>query len=566
MTWQTKNWSTEDAAINGWGTEVWDDGSDAPVVGVTLQFVGSIVYPQDTFHLRSALIGGSLSRAWASVVVGGTRYVGSFRHEGSGANAVTWNSSLAGAEHAYVDLDDGEVTAEEAAAAWASEINTLAGINCTVNGSQVFVPNGSDILIGAAMEPDETLRGMRGFQRSNFGGAPSTATTYGPVNGTGSVHLTAPASTGRIIGVYAFDTTGSGAMRMGIADGPAYSTTPAAFSNGQEGLTTLSAGGLRLLILSEPQAMSANANKWISFRASGGTEAMGIRNHVGSTPTGQGDLVTNERLLVSQTTSNPATPIYTAGAYTHANPAAGSPFQVYTAVGFLYEIPTAGEYVGDGGLARWIGFHGPNNMGTPVTLGAAEGLDELSDTMRMPIPWDCSILAYRQSLANNAADEDVGLAFYDWTGIDISVYPAPAQAPLLLASGPMGASPGAGMKRFDLPEPLVLSGVSMVGVAATCGNVDGVTPIDTIAVFADEEGAAGAWLTGWVDQATQWSDQADRGGNGVNTQYLAIPGNQPFGDPTPDWPDPFQPHATDFTAGNQPRTSILVRRYGMSAV
>ena len=205
---------------------------------VTIQFVGSEAYDITYFNIRRGLVGGRLSRAWASIVQGGARYVVSFRHEGSAANAVTWNPGLlAGASHAFADLADGDVTAAAVASAWATEMTGLGVQGVSTDGDTVTVANASGFLTGAGFDIDENTRGIWGKQRAVFTSADADGFTS--LNATSSVHVVAPATAGRIIGVYGRVT---GTVRMGVASGPAHSATPATFTNGAEALATAGPG------------------------------------------------------------------------------------------------------------------------------------------------------------------------------------------------------------------------------------------------------------------------------------------------------------------------------------
>jgi len=550
--------------------------SVAPLPTLTFTFPESTSFAGTNIrrvNMRNALGGGSMSRAAAGFTQGGTFYAVDFSHEGSGANCVTWNTSFAGATRGQAALSTGTQTAATVAAAWVTAMGLLGATGISRVDNVVTVVNATAKVVGASMPADhESLRGMWGAQRHDFGGAPSAATgqaTMGPVV---SVHSTGPAAAGRIIGVYALTSGGAADIRMGIADGPAYSTTPAAFSNGVEGVTEEN-NGIRLFMLPEPMARTAAADKWISFRASdSGNPTIGFRQHSDS-PTGQGDLTTSEQVLSNDDGVNdPATAIYSSGAYTHANEI--GPFSVYSMVGYLYETPVGGEYPADGGFEARYGYHGAYDNGSPSTVGPST-LDALTETFRMVIPWDCNVVSCYEALADNAADEDSGLAFYDFDLVTLADVPFTESAPLLYDHGPMGASSGGGYKSATLATPLAITAGQVLGVAINHGNDDGVTPADTITTNWDPPGTAGAYLSGWGSQSEglqgrEWSDMADSEDVTPSlAQYLTLTaGEMPVADPDAVWPDPFEPDpdpgSTDLLPNNQFRMGLRLSRTGIT--
>ena len=528
-----------------------------------LTFVESIVFPIDDFHLRRGLIGASCSRAWASVESEGVRRVVSIRHQGSGANAANWETQLSGAMHAYADLPDGDATAAEVAEAWATAMEGL-GMSCVVDGAEVTVANSSALLVGSPMTYNPALRGMWGAQRNFDGTMAVTPNNDGAMGGIGSVHIAGPSSAGRIIGVY-IRAGGSGAVRLGVANGPVHSATPTAFSGGVEGVAANS-GGLRLLRLAEPMAMSASSNKWINFVGAGGGDPALRYRLPGDAIEGNGDLTIGETLLFSSNSSDPNTPIYTAGAYTHSNPAGGSPYSIYSFVGFIYEISVAGSYPGDGGIVTAIGTHTTATAGTPTATIAAD-MDAETFGMRHLIPWDCSVTAVDVSIAANAPDEDLGLAFYSFGDV---VAPSVEGATLLRDVGAYGVA-GTGYQRHTLATPLPVTAGTILAVYFNAGNDDGSTPTDTISVNYDPDtGNALLWSTAWIDDGRTWNDMDPTGGGGygVLTEYRtrgAFGGLMPEADPSATWPANFLVDGSDDNSvRNHLRHRLYVERAGIT--
>lgn len=528
---------------------------------VQLVFPASTDFPQDIFHLRRAFVGGSLSRAWVAVNRDGSTYAVSIDHEGSRANPVTWESELAGASHAYATLGAGDQTATQVGTAVCSAFATL-GINECVNASgTVTITDVSGLQIGATPTYDTSLRGIWGSQRNVFGGSSSVSST-GAMGGTGSVHLTAPTCNGRALGVY-MRTTGSANVRLGLADGPAYSTTPAAFSGGVEGLG-VNNSGLRVLLFTDPDAFTSSEHKWWSFRGvSGGDPSLVFRNHT-DTPAGRGDAPSGEQLLFSTTTSNPATAIYTAGAYTHG--AEAGPYSIYAHGGFIYECPSGGNYPGNGAIVTRIGSHNTATAGSP-TATVATSMDEETFSFRHAIPWDINLIDVRLAVVANSASEDIGLGIYRWLD---SVAPTASSNPLLRGVGRMNLTTSTGYQTHTLSTPLALTSGWTIGPTFIPGNIDGVTPTTTVSVSYDPNPLGDDyWQTSWDDNGRVWNDMVPAGGGGlgVDAEYrtLAPGGDMPMGNPNPSWPNPFDGDASDdHSTENLLRYSIGVTRTGIT--
>lgn len=548
-----------------------DDGR-ATSTAITITVPDSYDYAVAPMNLSRALVTNRLARAYGYFRQGATNYAFDITVSGIGANCTTWSTACSGRTRIAITLTAGTRTGTQNA----TEIETALGVAGITGvsrvGAVITIAGASGLGFGLPMSTDESQRGMWGRQRTDFGGAPSTARNFGSaVNATFNVHLAAPSTAGRIIGVYVLATSGarSGNLRLGIANGPAYALAPTAFSAGVEGTATRG-GDIYLLALPEPMASASAANKWISGRTNTAAAILvETRIHAavveGSSDPGRGDLTAAEQNVIDTTITNPATAIYTAGAYT---PTASLNFAVYMAVGFVYELPTGGEYYGDGSLDTYIGDHNSDSAnGTPSTIGPTT-LDGLADTPRFPVPWPCNIVYLRQAAAAVGADEDFGFGFYDCTATLGTAYPM-SPAPTLLTNGGVGrisAITGAGYKTHTLATPIAISSaVTRVGMFSTGGKINGSIPADTITIRYTAPGTAVAWLAGWVDDGRTWDDfVVERGGLGVNAQYLTTPGDMPFGDPDPVYPATFDTNATDSTSSNHPRVAIRVTSTGFT--
>jgi len=308
-------------------------GTGASSVSIT--FPASTVFEITAGNLARAFAGATMSRACCGIRQGATLYAIDFLHEGSGANCTTWNTTFAGYTRGQVSLSAGTRTGIEVATAAQTALELLGVSGITRSGATLTIANASSLILGGPRTTTESACGMWGRQKVDCG----TALVYSAVNATVSIHETTPSTAGRVVGVYISGSNGarSGSMRMGYATGPAYNVAPGAFSDGQEGLATRN-GDVAVLLFAEPIAAPASSDRWIVYRTNAAA-AWGVetRTH-GSTPVGRGDLTLSERVLINTTITNPATAIFSAGAYTHVNSATGT---AYAAVGLIYELPTA---------------------------------------------------------------------------------------------------------------------------------------------------------------------------------------------------------------------------------
>lgn len=531
---------------------------------LTITFPASEDYTISLANIGRALVGPSMARVPVGLTQNGTNYAVDIAHTWNGvnvgANCTTWNSNFSGYTRGQALLTAGAKTGAEVAAAVQTAFEALGVTGITRDGATLSIARATNGITGLAMTTDESLRGMWGRQKVNCGDAP----TFSAVNATVSIHITTPSTTGRVLGLYMSGTSGtrSGSMRMGYATGPAYSTTPAAFSAGQEGLVTRS-GDVAILLFPEPIAMPASSDRWITWRTN--TAAawnVETRPH-GSSPVARGDLTLNERVLINATITNPATAIYTAGAYTHTNSATGT---AYAAVGLIYELPTGGIYYGQANIDTWLGYHGAYNAGTPSTDIGPTTLDGLTDTPRIPVPWDgCELVELRQGCNAISATEDFGFGIYDCSGIDPGSYPMDPAPALVRSIGRANASTGAGYKNVTVSPAIDLTGISVVGLGSCAGNIDGSIPATTVTIVYTPPGTGTAWNAG--DDGSDgraWDDfLSERGGYGADTQYISTAAGNPNGAPAGTWPDPLDEAGDEATFNNHPRVAIRVQRAGL---
>jgi hypothetical protein len=571
--WSADRWAAERWTFTEWLGRRWG-APITPIVTLAIVFPESGLHEITVFNLARGLVAARMSRAYFGFTQGATNYAFDFTHAGQGADC-TVNTNVATYTRANIALSAGAKTAIEVATAAevALGIAGVAGVSRVDN--IVYVVGATGLVTGAAMSTDENVRGMYGRQRTDFGSAPATQPFFSAVNGTVSAHITSKNAAGRVLGVYILNSNGtrSGSMRMGFATGPAYSTTPAAFSDGQEGLVTRN-GNVALLVFPEPISIAAAQDRWIIWKTNAAA-AWGVETRLfAGTPVGNGDLTVNERVIIDATVTNPAVAIFTAGAYTVTSSATG---QAYAAVGYIFEEPDGeGNYYGDGSLRTFIGRHGVYNQGTPSTDIGPTVLDGLADTPRMvlPGPWANSrLVAFEQGANAVSATEDFGVSAYDCSDSDPAVYPYDVVPTRIARIGRLNASTGAGYKRVEMD--IQLSNVSVLGMFSTAGNIDGSIPATTITiVYCPRAGAGGtnAWLNCWVDARASWDDRIpERGGLGVNGQYVQTAGALPFGDPDQDGPtgppDPMVTDVTDFTGENQPivRTEHYISGIALAA-
>ena len=519
--------------------------SVAAPASVTLALPGSDVFPVDLFHLRRALIGGTLARAWFAFThdVEGTVVV-DFEHGGSSADPTVFetglgsNPDLTGYTRVPVDLG---ATTQTAAQVVAAVVAALAGVGGGISAAagatdsagrvELVVSGGSALEVPAAVDiTDEVLRGMWGAQRDAWtydedGTLPTGLSQPNfdgnTVNERGSIYLGTPTTQAgmggrrvRLLGAYAWGTSGA-APRLGISEGPAYSgsTTPGTFNFIAQGEVV--AAGLsspaqvdgaadNIITTVFPTAVeTADPNLWFQYQDSGGTPALRYRNH-GQTPVGNGDFGVGQALHVDASVApRSATDAFVSG-YTPTT----TPINVYMMVGAVFEMSDAnGNFHADGSMPLMVGFHGPadHNRGSAVLVPAAgvrlhvspAALEREVTAHRFDLPeytGDIEQVAISRVVEELAADEDSRYAAYLFTDLE---FPSTTAATLLSDTGPMGLTPptpGTGdyqRHEFNTPIPMALGGgTRYVGHTFSYNREGGPLGAGTyrLPVFMDEQG------------------------------------------------------------------------------
>lgn len=551
-----------------WIAETFNQPESA-ATSVAFTFVGSEVCPGDCFHLRRALVGGTLSRNWVSWVRGGTRYVVSFRHQGSGANPVTWETALAGATHAYCDLASGARTAAQVATAFAATAAALDGGTWVPVGAGVSSSGASSPLVAGDMdETTNATRGKWGMQRDL--GWLDGSTSNGNMGATGGVHVPSP-GTGRVLGLY-IRADGGGNIRLGLGRGPAYAADPGPIDVLAQGVATaVDNNQLGVVLFSEPIAIDAADSLWIIIRGEA-SQLLRFRD----VANGGGDLIDSEFLIWSALTGNPAT----AYGATIDLGGGGGPFDLRAHVGLIYELPTSGAYRNNA-IRTWWGYQGAATAGTFDATDPADMVDE-TVTFRAPIATTLrtgSLVQIRQAVGARSAGDDLGVGLYDEDPGDIGQFPHLVAPPLLQSLGPFGVSAANQYNTHMLASPQSLSGIEALGIAYNCGRAGGAAA--TTLQFLYNEDAGGLPNTNhWLDDGRAWSDWVDEGSYGdpqsgttptQRTEYQTRTSNgstMPAGDPTDAWPNPFQVDSSgtpDAAPLNVPRGAFLIVCPGITA-
>lgn len=547
-------------------------------MAVVLTFPGSDLLPVDEFHLRRALVGGTLSRAWVSFMVGATRYVVSIRHNGSGANPIPWVAALTGATHVEVSLPASAQTGAQVATAVAVAL-TGAGVASTRVGAQLSLASAHTLLEAPMMTTDESLRGMWGAQRLNYGGNDFGA-QQGATGGTGSVHLTNPGA-GRVLGVYI--RGGSGMQpRLAYGVGPAYSTDPGAITIRGQGRVSapVNNADLAFVLFTEPVTLGAGESVWVVFRENAGT--LTYRSH-GQTPEGNADAVSGERLIWDTTASTDPT-VAIAASY---DPTANNTFTIYPHIGLIYERgPT---YPGRGNISTIIGCHRDTadsaaDGGTVAQTLTSEMVDEAVG-FRLALPnWtDARLTQLAIALSAWSAAEDVGAALYQFGDIAI---PSAASNALLRSIGPLGTT-GTGWNVHTLASPVPvgvgdLGSNPIVGVFVNAGARNGAGTLGTLRILFDDENPNGteSWPTLWGDDGRQWDDRIAPFAEptpywnttpyrmlGPMTEYRTLGSlgtTNPVGDPNDAWPNPLDNDPAD-APRNLLRLYVVEERDGIAS-
>lgn len=555
-------------------------GGGAPEISFALP--GSDAYPLDLFHMRRALIGGTLSRAWISFDQGGTTYVFSFQHNGSRADPTVHVGSLSGATHAYVDLGSSNNTPAQVRTALLSAMTTAGISGASADGTDaegravVTITGASNLTVPPAVDmTDELLRGMWGAQRDDWGGA--TNNLNGGTTGTGSIHLGNPndqagvsGRTGRVLGVYLWGHGGH-QPRLAASTGPAYTTSPASFSILGEavcsdalaaGLDGISAGVFDAVEFSSSDVL------WAHYRedAAGGPR---YRSH-GATPEGNGDLGVSQ-LLVWDTTSSTSSASALGPTYV---PTVDNTFSIYIMIGVIFELQDAsGNYPANGAIRVMYGDHNDDpNHGTQFIADQDQlGGEVTSHRFLFPEWTDVEVTEIQRVVEDIGIGEDSRVALYLFTDLD---FPSTTPATLVADMGLMGIDTPNAYNSYVLSTPVPV-GTGDIGTGtrylAITFNYVPDAPLVTydLPVFLD---AADNWLNAWVDARAEWHDDIE-GASGSRAQPSGVSeyrsrnvAGMPIVNTTDTYPDPWVTDATDDSPAAIALDRVYVDRAGIVAV
>lgn len=570
-------------SIQVWAPRVWGvpqtgGGGEEPGPGGSVAFTlpSSDIFPstglEALFYARRGLVGGTLARCWVAFDQDGTTYVVAFRHGGSYADPSVFVPSLAGATVIEVDLGAASVTATQVATAVVDALDLAGVTGATSDGGGVVIADASNLVIPAAVDlTDTSLRGMWGLQRDDWGtGAEGQSLNAdGGTGGTGNVHLGQIGTAGRIIGIYMWSRTDGVPMvvRLAASTGPVYSTTPGTMTILGQGTESIQGFGM---VLTDAAAFGATSNLWAQYRSDTAGTA-GIRFRLfGQTPEGRGNLGLSQ-VLVWDTAASASSATPFGATY---NPTASATFNIYVAIGVIYEIPDAdGNYHANGSITYRIGDQNPDpEHGTQFLAGPGILTGE---TTHHRFQWlndtEISVTEVWRTVSAIGASEDSRVAFYGpWDDLD---FPSTTPAPLLSDAGPMGLSaPGA--NQYTLASPLPV-GSEVVGtdVVISLGfnyiRNGGDPTTYTLPVYLSVAGDSG-WLDCWEDDRETWHDDIPgasgrgylAGVSEYRTRLSAGNANMPttWG---ATYPDPFGTDASDDSPAAIAPDWIIVTRTGI---
>lgn len=565
-----------------WGD---DEGGGAPPPPATVRLAlpGSDLIPRTIFYARRGQVGGTLSRAWFAVTVGGVVRVRSFQHNGSRADptGTAGVPALSGLSHRYVNLGASANTAAQVASAVIASL-ALDGITAVTDGTDaqgrtVLLITADSLTVPPPVDTTDTsLRGMWGAQRDDWGTSP-TQNQPGGTTGTGSIHLGNPSSqpglsgrNGRILAVYMWAHTGH-QPRLAVSSGPAYSASPGAMTLLAQAVATDPITDFGMATF-DAVAFAAANNLWAHYRenAAGGPR---YRVH-GATPVGRGDQGLNQ-VLVWDTTSPTSSGTAFGATYT---PTVDATFNIYIMIGVIYELQDAsGNYHADGSIDTWIGDQNLDpTHGAPFAAGPAL-IDNETTHHRTIFPnWtNYGATEYRRAVAALGADEDSRAVIYGpWADLD---FPATTPPALIRDIGPVGLiandyasvaiSPRAELGTESLgADPYVSFGTNYVRDGGAANNVY------TLPVFLDAFAGDGSWLNCWEDDGRTWHDHIAGAAGAAITPTSGVieyrttstPG-MPIAAPEDPFPDPMAVAAGNDSPPAIAMEALRVQRVGLAA-
>lgn len=574
--------------ISVWTPRVWGapqaggGGGEEPGGGGTVTFLipGSDLIPSNGLdalaYARRGLVGGTLARCWVAATIDGALTVIDFTHAGSFADPTVYVPSLAAATRIQVDLGSSSMTADDVTSAM---IAALAAEGIDASAEDVSDPDGRWALtISNATTPvtptsvdltDTTLRGMWGLQRDDWGTGAEGQDLNGDggTGGTGTVHLGQIGTAGRIIGVYLWSRTDGVPMvvRLGASSGPAYSASPGSMTLLAQGTESIQGFGT---VVTGAAAFDATDEIWAHYRSNtAGTAGIRFRTH-GQTPVGRGQQGAGQ-VLVWDTTASAASGTAFGATYT---PTVDATFNIYTAIGVIYEIPDGdGNYHADGSLTLRIGDQNPDpEHGTQFQAGPEFLTGEtthhrsrwLEDTY-------LNLIEVWRTVSAIAADEDSRASIYDFADLD---FPSTTPATLVADLGRMEIA-SAGANQCVLATPIAL-GSEVLGLNRIISlgfnyiRNGGSLATYTLPVYLSVAGDS-AWLDCWEDDRRWWHDDipgaSGRGYSAGVSEYRTrtSAGNNDM--PTTwgaTYPDPMGTDASDDSPAAIAPDWIIVTRAG----
>jgi len=570
--------------ISVWTPRVWGasqaGGGEEPGGGDTVTFLipGSDLIPSNGLdalaYARRGLVGGTLARCWVAATIGGDLTVIDIAHGGSSADPTDFVGSLSAATRIPVDLGDAAVTAEEVADAIIAAL-LVEGITATAEDNldgrwALTISNATDPVTPAAVDlTDTSLRGMWGLQRDDWGTGAEGQDLNGDggTGGTGTVHLGQIGTAGRIIGLYLWSRTDGVPMvvRLGASSGPTYSASPGSMTLLAQGTESIQGFGT---VVTGAVAFGATNEIWAHYRSNtAGTAGIRFRSH-GQTPVGRGQQGAGQ-VLVWDTTASASSGTAFGATY---GPTADATFNIYTAIGVIYEIPDGdGNYHADGSLTLRIGDQNPDpEHGTQFLAGPVFLTGEtthhrsrwLEDTY-------LSLTEVWRTVSAIAADEDSRVAIYDFADLD---FPSSTPATLIADLGRMEIATS-GANQYVLPTPIAL-GSEVLGLDRIISlgfnyiRNGGTLATYTLPVYLSVAGDS-AWLDCWEDDRETWHDDipgaSGRGYAAGVSEYRTrtSAGNNDM--PTSwgaTYPDPFGTDASDDSPAAIAPDWIIVTRAG----
>jgi hypothetical protein len=356
--------------------------------------------------------------------------------------------------------------------------------------------------------------------------------------------------------------------RLAVSTGPVYSASPGSMTLLAQGTESIQGFGT---VVTPAVAFGASSDLWAKYRSdTGGTAGVRFRSH-GQTPVGRGQQGVGQ-VLVWDTTASASSATAFGATYT---PTVDATFNIYTAIGVIYEIPDgSGNYHADGSLTLRIGDQNPDpEHGTQFLAGPGVLTGE---TTHHRFQWiedtEISIEEVWRTVSAIGADEDSRVAFYDFADLD---FPSTTAATLIADAGPMGLS-DAGANQYVLGTPIpagseVLGTGQVISLGFNYIRNGGDPTTYTLPVYLSVGGDS-AWLDCWEDDRETWHDDipgaSGRGYLAGVSEYRTRLTAGNAGMPTTwgaTYPDPMGTDASDDSPAAIAPDWIIVTRTGIAA-